>query len=36
MKSSDESIEINHTPNWSYIPDHPHRILIIVVQGQEN
>ena len=20
---------VNHNPNWSYIPEHPHRILII-------
>ena len=25
----DESVEINHNPNWPYIPDHPYRILII-------
>ena len=25
----DESAEINHNPNWPYIPDHPYRILII-------
>ena len=29
MKSYDPSVEINHNPNWSYIPDHPFRILII-------
>ena len=29
MKKYDESAEINHNPNWSYIPDHPYRILII-------
>ena len=22
-----------HNPNWSYIPDHPYRILIIVGSG---
>ena len=26
----DESIKINHNAKWSYIPDHPNRILIIV------
>ena len=25
----DESVEINHNPNWPYIPDHPSRILTI-------
>ena len=29
MKNYDESIEINHNPNWSYILDHTYRILII-------
>ena len=29
MKNYDQSVEINHNPNWSYIPDHPYRILII-------
>ena len=29
IKNYDESVEINHNPNWSYIPDHPYRILII-------
>ena len=29
MKNYNESIEINHNPNWLYIPDHPYRILII-------
>ena len=29
MKNYDESFEINHNPNWPYISDHPHRILII-------
>ena len=28
MKKYDESVEINHNPNWSYILEHPHRILI--------
>ena len=26
-KNYDQSLEINHNPNWSYIPDHPYRIL---------
>ena len=29
MKTSkDEAVEINHNPNWPYIPDNPYRILI--------
>ena len=33
MKNYDQSVEINHNPNWSYIPDHPYRILIIGDSG---
>ena len=33
MKIFDQSVEINHNPNWTYIPDHPYRILIIGVSG---
>ena len=33
MKSYDQSVEINHNPNWPYIPDHPYRILIIGGSG---
>ena len=33
MKSYDQSVKINHNPNWSYIPDHPYRILIIGGSG---
>ena len=29
MKNYDESVEINHNLNWSYIPDYPYRIVII-------
>ena len=29
MKNYDESVEINNNPNWPYIPEHLHRILII-------
>ena len=32
-KNYDESAEINHNPNWSYIPDHPYRTLIIGGSG---
>ena len=28
MKNYDESVEINHNPNWPYIPDHSHKVLI--------
>ena len=28
MKGDDQSVKINYNPNWSYIPDHPYRILI--------
>ena len=33
MKNYDQSVEINHSSNWPYIPDHPYRILIIVESG---
>ena len=33
MKNYDQSIEINHNPNWPYIPDHPYIILNIVGSG---
>ena len=29
MKNYDQSVKINHNPNWFYIPDHPYRILLI-------
>ena len=29
MKNFDQSVQINHNPNWPYIPDHPYRVLII-------
>ena len=29
MKNYDESIKINHIPNWAYIHDYPYRILVI-------
>ena len=31
----DQSVEINHNLNWSYIPDHPYRIFIICGSGTE-
>ena len=29
MRNYDKSVKINDNPSWSYIPDHPNRILII-------
>ena len=29
----DESVKVNHNPNWPYIPDHPFRVLIIGGSG---
>ena len=29
MKNYDQSVKINHKPNWPDIPDNPYRILII-------
>ena len=33
MKNYEESVEINHNPNWPYIPDYPYRILFIGGSG---
>ena len=33
MKNYDQSVEINHNPNWPYILDHLYRILIIGNSG---
>ena len=33
MKNDDHSVKINHNPNWLYIHDHPHRIVIIGGSG---
>ena len=33
MKNYDQSVDINHNPNWPYIPDHLYRILIIGGSG---
>ena len=35
IKNYDESLKINHNPNWSYIPDHPYRISIIGVSESD-
>ena len=29
MKNYEESVKINHNPNWFFIPKHPYKILII-------
>ena len=29
MKTYNQSVEMNHNPNWSYIRVHPYRILIL-------
>ena len=36
MKNYDQSVEINHNPNWLCIPDHPHIILITGVSESRN
>ena len=33
MKNYNQLVEINHNPNFLYIPDHPYRILIIGSSG---
>ena len=33
MKKYDELVEIKHSSNWSYIPGHPYRSLIIGGSG---
>ena len=33
MKHYDQSVEVNHNPNWPYILDHPYKILIIGCSG---
>ena len=33
MENYDQSVEINHNPNWPYITGHPYRILIIGGSG---
>ena len=32
MKNYDQTVKINHNPNWRYVVDHTYRILIIDVQ----
>ena len=33
IKKYGQLVEINHDPNWPYIPDHSYRILIIGGSG---
>ena len=33
MKNYEALVEINHNPNWSYIPNHANRNLIIGGSG---
>ena len=33
MKNYDQSVEINHNPDWPCIPEYPYRILSIVGSG---
>ena len=33
MKNYDQSVKIDHNPNWPYIPDHPYRILTVGGSG---
>ena len=33
MKNYDISVEINHNPDWPYIPDCPQRVLTIGGSG---
>ena len=33
MKHYDQSVEINHNPNWPCISDQPYRILIVGGSG---
>ena len=33
MKNYNQSVEINHNPNWPYILDHPYRVSIIGGSG---
>ena len=35
MKNYGQSVKINHSPDWPYIPDPPARILIIGGSGSE-
>ena len=33
MKDFDESVKINHNLNWTFVPEHPYRILFITRWG---
>ena len=35
MENYDESVQVKHNLSWTYIPDHPYRILIIGGSGSE-
>ena len=35
IKKYDQSVEINHNPNWPRIPDQPYTILIIGGPGSK-
>ena len=35
MRNYDQSVKINHNPNWSYVPNHPYRIKVIGGTGSE-
>ena len=34
LSDYDQSVKINHNPNWPYILDHPFRILVVQDQGK--
>ena len=34
MKNYNQSVEINHKPNWPYIPDHPCYVLLNLIEHQ--
>ena len=35
VNNYDQLVKINHNRNWPYIPDHPHRTLIIGGSGSD-
>ena len=34
MRNYNQSVEVNHNPNWHYISDHLYKVLIIEGQDQ--